>query len=222
MMDTDLMQFRFEMATQPSSYWHSIANAPRHGRGLDLITMLDLHNPLVQSFRIAKDRFRESLIQPVTLCLIGTRQHNARQYNLPTASEVAALIPGDGNPTDSRDVIVEERGNEHRRNPVKRISELHPSFMALQYPLLFPYGEDGFHLQIPLNVPPTTRRKYISSTDDIDHVISIELPFKVDDPIGFEVVRTHMMHGPCGDLYRSSACMSRDGCVKGYPKEYSS
>ncbi|GKA72569.1 ribonuclease H-like domain-containing protein [Tanacetum coccineum] len=66
------------------------------------------------------------------------------------------------------------------------------------------------------------RKEEISSTDDIDHVTSTELPFKVDDPIGFEAVRTHMMHGPCGDLYRSSACMSRDGCVKGYPKEYSS
>ncbi|GKE25970.1 hypothetical protein Tco_1441354 [Tanacetum coccineum] len=62
----------------------------------------------------------------------------------------------------------------------------------------------------------------ISSTDEIDHVISAELPSEVDDPVGFEAVRTHMMHGPCGDLYRSSACMSRDGCVKGYPKEYSS
>nr|GEU69339.1 uncharacterized protein [Tanacetum cinerariifolium] len=88
--------------------------------------------------RMAIDRFRESSIQPVTLRLIG-----------------------DGNTTDSRDVIVEKHGNEHRRNPMKRISELHPSFMALQYPLLFPYSEDGFHLHVPLNVPPTTRRKYV-------------------------------------------------------------
>ncbi|GKC22300.1 uncharacterized protein Tco_1024450, partial [Tanacetum coccineum] len=28
-----------------------------------------------------------------------------------------------------------------------------PHFMALQYPLLFPYGENGFHLNLPLNVP---------------------------------------------------------------------
>ncbi|GJX36008.1 putative PIF1 DNA helicase/replication protein A1-like protein [Tanacetum coccineum] len=134
-------------------------------------------------------------------------------------------------------------------NPVKRISELHPSFMALQYPLLFPYGEDGFQLEIPRNVPATTKRKYmslliytiefqkcglphchaliflhkddkISSTDEIDHVISAELPSEVDDPIGFEAVRTHMMHGLCGDQFRSSPYMSRDGCTKGYPKEY--
>ncbi|GJU54587.1 putative DNA helicase [Tanacetum coccineum] len=128
----------------------------------DLITILDMHNPLVQSFRMAKDRFVQSSIQPVTLHLIGTRLRTGRQYNLPTASKVVALIPGDGNPTESRNVIVEERSNEENRNGVKRIFELHQSFMALQYPLLFPYGEDGFHLHIPLNVPPTTKRKYLS------------------------------------------------------------
>ncbi|GKG04995.1 hypothetical protein Tco_0315382, partial [Tanacetum coccineum] len=58
----------------------------------------------------------------------------------------------------------------------------------------------------------------ISSTDEIDHVISAELHSEVDDPIGFEAVRTHMMHGPCGDQFRTSPCMSRDGCTN--PKEY--
>ncbi|GKC39112.1 hypothetical protein Tco_1051496, partial [Tanacetum coccineum] len=101
---------------------------------------------------MAKDRFLQSSIQPVTLRLIGTRQHTGCQYNLPTAYEVVALIPGDGNPTYSRDVIVKERGNEQNHNPIKRISKLHPSFMALQYLLLFPYGEDGFHLHIPIQV----------------------------------------------------------------------
>ncbi|XP_074318083.1 uncharacterized protein LOC141654868 [Silene latifolia] len=31
----------------------------------------------------------------------------------------------------------------------QRINELHPSYMALQYPLLFPYGEDSYHTEIP-------------------------------------------------------------------------
>ena len=29
------------------------------------------------------------------------------------------------------------------------LSEIHPAFMAMQYPLLFPYGEDGFYIGIP-------------------------------------------------------------------------
>ncbi len=35
--------------------------------------------------------------------------------------------------------------------PFQRISELHVGYMALHYPLLFPYGEDGWHSNIPLN-----------------------------------------------------------------------
>nr|GEU45307.1 hypothetical protein [Tanacetum cinerariifolium] len=66
------------------------------------------------------------------------------QYNLPTALEFAALIPGDGNSIESRDVIVEEHGNKENRNGVKRISLLHPSFMALQYPLLSLMEKMGF------------------------------------------------------------------------------
>nr|GEV98954.1 DNA helicase PIF1, ATP-dependent [Tanacetum cinerariifolium] len=45
---------------------------------------------------------------------------------------------------DEVDIIV----NKQDSGP-KRISELHPSYMALQYPLLFLYGEDGFHDRIP-------------------------------------------------------------------------
>lgn len=29
---------------------------------------------------------------------------------------------------------------------MKHVSQLHPALMALQYPLLFPYGEKGFYL----------------------------------------------------------------------------
>jgi len=123
----------------------------------ELIQMLNQHNRLVQVFRMVRDRLAEGSMQPVTLRLLGTRRRDGRQYNLPTASEIAALIPGDGNPTDNRDIIVQERGSEN----VRRISELHPSFMALQYPLLFPYGEDGYHIKIPLS-RSDNRREFVS------------------------------------------------------------
>lgn len=124
--------------------------------------MLNESNSLVKAFRVAKDRFHESLMQPVKLRLIGRRKKDGRQYNLPTVSEVDALIPGDGNPIDSRDVLIEACGN----GIMKRISELHPSFMALEYPLLFPYGEDGFHLNIPLTTTSmTTKRNNVSLTE---------------------------------------------------------
>ena len=42
-----------------------------------------------------------------------------------------------------RDVIVQSRGGL-----VKCISEMHPLYLALQYPLIFPYAKDGYKLEI--------------------------------------------------------------------------
>ncbi|XP_022027999.1 uncharacterized protein LOC110929180 [Helianthus annuus] len=129
-----------------------------HSLVVDLLAMLDENNVLVQAFRMARERFDDSSRQPVRLRLLGTRNTQARQYNLPTASEVAALIPSDGNPTDSRDILIQEQDTY----TTKRISELHPSYMSLQYPLLFPYGKDGYHPNIPLSRNTSAKRKSIS------------------------------------------------------------
>lgn len=53
---------------------------------------------------------------------------------LPTASEVAGIIFGDIDSSfDERDIVVETRTGQ-----LQRISELHPSYL----PLLFPLAED--------------------------------------------------------------------------------
>ncbi|KAL4573437.1 hypothetical protein LXL04_020243 [Taraxacum kok-saghyz] len=119
----------------------------------ELIEMLDRHNSLVQAFRMERERFFESTMQLVRLRLIGSRTTDGRLTNLPVVSEIAALVPGDANETNNRDVLIEERGTGH----IKRISELYPKYMALQYPLLFSYGEDGYGLHIPMNTRTTDR-----------------------------------------------------------------
>ncbi|XP_012835448.1 PREDICTED: uncharacterized protein LOC105956154 [Erythranthe guttata] len=50
----------------------------------------------------------------------------------------------DGN-NGVRDIVVETRSNK-----LQRISELHPHYLPLQYPLLFPYGEDDYRDDISL------------------------------------------------------------------------
>ncbi|KAF7826476.1 uncharacterized protein G2W53_017640 [Senna tora] len=72
--------------------------------------------------------------------LIKKRTSDARTYNLPTVSEVAALIVGDFDiEKGKRDIIV-----EHKSGQLQRIDELHPLYLPMQYPLLFPIGEDGY------------------------------------------------------------------------------
>jgi hypothetical protein len=40
------------------------------------------------------------------------------------------------------------------------------------------------------------------------------------DQIGYDVVSSFMIHGPCGSLKPSSVCMSKGICTKSYPKQY--
>ncbi|GKB34523.1 hypothetical protein Tco_0879465 [Tanacetum coccineum] len=73
------------------------------------------------------------------------RKHSEWQETGVILSEVAALITNDfGDGLPSKDIMVDSKDGVP-----KRISKLHPSYMALQYPLLFPYREDGFHEKIP-------------------------------------------------------------------------
>ena len=110
-----------------------------------LLHMLHENNVLVKVFRMARDRYIECNIADVRLRLINSRTNRSSQYNLPTASKVAGLIVNDFDLNNGYcDIIVEDRDCG-----LRRISEIHPAFMAMQYTLLFPYGEDGFSLGIP-------------------------------------------------------------------------
>ncbi|KAL6573294.1 hypothetical protein OROHE_001753 [Orobanche hederae] len=108
-----------------------------------LIGMLNHSSSLARAFRMARDWCATHNSVNFQLRLLGQRT-SSRQYNAPSMSEVAALITNDfGEGIATRDIIV----NNKDTGP-QRISELHPAYMALQYPLLFPYGEDGFHEKI--------------------------------------------------------------------------
>ncbi|XP_035837979.1 uncharacterized protein LOC110942640 [Helianthus annuus] len=110
-----------------------------------LTDMLDSHNMLVKTYRMVRNHIHENPNVSLKLRLISQRDRDGRTYNLPTSSEIAALIVGDMDKTiDHRDIIVKEQSGV-----LKRISELHPSYLALQYPILFPYGDDGYRINIP-------------------------------------------------------------------------
>ncbi|XP_071727835.1 uncharacterized protein [Rutidosis leptorrhynchoides] len=96
--------------------------------------------------------------EPIHLKIIGGRDKDGRTHNLPTANEVAALIIGDIDGTShNRDIIVETC-----YKTLQRIIELHPSYLALQYPLLFSYAEDGYR--------PDIYHKGVEIEDATDHV----------------------------------------------------
>lgn len=112
-----------------------------------LIHMLDQYNPFARSFRMARDRLQQEDSEDFIIRIIGAREGDSVQYNLPTADQLALLVVGDFSlDTFKRDIVIQTRSGD-----LHRISSLHPAYMALQYPLLFPYGERGYQVGVLYN-----------------------------------------------------------------------
>ena len=92
--------------------------------------MLDEHNPLAQSFKMARDRLQLEDSANVKLRLIQNWITDARNYILPTTSKIASLIVGDIDMANSKQVIIIET----QSRDLQRIDELHPSYLGLEYP----------------------------------------------------------------------------------------
>ncbi|CAL1402844.1 unnamed protein product [Linum trigynum] len=125
--------------------------------------MLDQNNQLVKTFRRVRQQLQDSTTTNLKLRIFGAKSRN-RQYDLPSSTEIAALIPGDFVPDrDDRDIIV-----DHIYEGLKRITSLNPKFDALHFPLLFPYGEDGYHPLIKYRsafCPPSMRRQFVTQRE---------------------------------------------------------
>ncbi|KAF1885826.1 hypothetical protein Lal_00042699 [Lupinus albus] len=80
------------------------------------------------------------------LKLTAKRNSDGRINNLPTVSEFAALIVRDIDSTSQRDIIMETQSGK-----LKRINELHASYLAFQYPLLFPHEKMDIDMMYVVN-----------------------------------------------------------------------
>ncbi|CAN1823223.1 hypothetical protein LINPERHAP1_LOCUS30289 [Linum perenne] len=90
---------------------------------------------------------------------MARRTIDGREYELPTVDEEAGLIVDEtGEDTFQPDIVV-----QYLTNSLERVNYTHTSLIALQYPILFPYGEDGWHGNILLRNSST--RKHLSQCD---------------------------------------------------------
>ncbi|XP_010534679.1 PREDICTED: uncharacterized protein LOC104810180 [Tarenaya hassleriana] len=106
-----------------------------------LIQMMDNFNCLAKIFRKAGDRYELGDVSNFSITLVEQKRRG-KQYEMPVSEEIVGLIIGDmSTTTGERDVVLQFKLSSH----LQRISDLHPLFMSLQYPLLFPYGQYGFH-----------------------------------------------------------------------------
>jgi hypothetical protein len=56
--------------------------------------------------------------------------------------------------------------------------------------------------------------------NQIDKIISAEIPNKEREPILHNIVSTLMMHGPCGSQREGSPCTIDGKCTKHFPKRF--
>ncbi|PWA59603.1 DNA helicase Pif1-like protein [Artemisia annua] len=109
-----------------------------------LIHFLDTHNELVQLFRTARDKCAQHDVPEFKVRLYSGER--PRGYELPASQTLGAIVFDSGPESESNyDVIL-----EYRDGVVKRISKIHKSYMSLQFPLIFIYGQPGYHTKLML------------------------------------------------------------------------
>jgi len=116
----------------------------------NLQTMLLDNHPYIGHYRHAYELIREKPVkeqEEITIRLHVNLQQNQRTHNLPTAEEIAVIIPEDRvhHALDNRNVVLRARGGR-----LEWISQNSPSYSALYYVLLFPKGENGWHPRISI------------------------------------------------------------------------
>jgi hypothetical protein len=132
----------------------------------DLQAMLRANNSYLQSFLTVRELIDAGQVtEDIKIVLHADRRppgEHARCYNMPSGSEVAILLPHnlDGE-VGSRVVVCDYRAGQENEG-LRRFSDTHRSYDPLTYPLLFPFGSDGFHLGIQHSRPASGRSSHSS------------------------------------------------------------
>ena len=70
----------------------------------------------------------------------------SRQHELPAGDLIGVIVYEGGPGTGTEyDIIIRKKAGDP-----ERVSKLHPCYMSFQFPLLFVFGEDGYHIGLRL------------------------------------------------------------------------
>ena len=122
-----------------------------------LTTELHEVNSYIQLYKTAREQLEEIapcekdiriILNPPLKFIMETRA-DSRRENLPTSNEIALIIENEYGEAGFRDIVLARRtGNVD--NNFSIINPNHVSYMALDYVLLFPYGDMGWYWGLEL------------------------------------------------------------------------
>ena len=115
---------------------------------MEVQQMLHQHHTYIQTFKTALQKLPTDAYKVVIRADKKPTGEHPGRFNEPVTNEVAIVIVG--NEFDRRDIILEKRNNQ-----LQRVAETHRSYDALQYPIIFWQGDDGYHFLI-MQVDPMT------------------------------------------------------------------
>lgn len=134
----------------------------------------------------------------------------------PTWSEIADIIHPWETPNNRPDIVV--RVFHAKVKELIRLIckvEIFGAVKAFLYTVEFQKrGLPHIHLLLTLEENFKFR-----NSEEIDKVISAEIPKSSQKEL-YELVKTHMVHGPCGHLNPSCVCMQKGKCKKDFPKSF--
>lgn len=120
----------------------------------DMQLILHEHHALVKLFKTALDRMPNDEYKIIIRADKRPTGTHERQFNAPTVDEVAIAMVGEN--AEKRDIVLERRNS----GQLQRIYETHRSYDALQYPLMFWRGDDGYHFNIKMIDPLSGEYQY--------------------------------------------------------------
>jgi hypothetical protein len=110
----------------------------------DIQNMLYTINPYVQKYRHASEFLKSDPTLDLQIVLFQDEKADKRRFNTPTADEVAAIVIGSNEQriNYSREIRLYKKSSDN--NILQIISDDHSALDPLSYPILHPYGDQGW------------------------------------------------------------------------------
>ncbi|XP_064641931.1 uncharacterized protein LOC135496501 [Lineus longissimus] len=135
----------------------------------------------------------------------------------PKCQDILDALPPNQQPQDRPD-IVSRVFKQHLQELLHDIRVKHVLGIPVAFVYVIEFQKRGLphsHLLIIL-----AEGSKLKEPSDIDAHISAEIPDPHSHQQLFNIIKTSMVHGPCGVLNRSSPCMLDGSCSKDYPKAF--